>query len=689
MLSWLAIDMASLISTLYLRALVLFIWLLVSCLGQNLLSCETTSPDASGYRCSVNGSEEDRCGTFAVLRTNAYYSSLSNLSFHLGLNRFAIAEANAFSAQTEFLPRDQPLLLPIDCICSNGVFHADLTKTTIKGESFYGIAESLEGLTTCKAIREKNPGISPWELDDKLRLLIPLRCSCPSASVVTLKARLVLSYPVSQGDSVSNLAIAFNTTSEAIISANNRSLEAFRPESLIPFTSLLIPLNGKPLLGSLAKPSEPNLHFPETSIPIINPHKKKSRMWKVGVYIALSGAAVGAIIAVAATFLVIQLKRTRKKQNLSKDADVELQQLSLSVRTASENKVSFEGSQDVPDGQMIDSGTPRKAQMEMYTIEELRKATEDFNPSNQIEGSVYHGRLNGKNLAIRRTRTENISKVELRFFTDATHQHPNVIRLLGTCVTEGSNSFLVFEYAKNGSLKDWLHGGLAMKNQFIASCYCFLTWKQRLKISLDVAVILQYMHQIMNPSCVHRNVKSRNIFLDEDFNAKIGNFGMARCVEDDTKYPDLSTNPATWSIGYLAPEYLHQGVISPGIDIFAYGIVLLEILSGQTPISRPDKKGGGNVWLSEKIKAILQSESADELREWMDSALGENYSFDAAVTLANLARACTEEDPSLRPSAGEIVEKLSKLVEESSVGEHMLICESSCKPLVKASTTSL
>ncbi|TYH19757.1 hypothetical protein ES288_A05G377700v1 [Gossypium darwinii] len=627
--------MASVMSKIYLIALVLLIWLLVSPLGQNLLSCNVTSPDALGYRCGINGSE-DQCGTFVVLRATSYYSSLSNLSFYLGFNRVAIAEANGFSAQTEFLPRDQPLLLPIDCKCNNGLFHADLTKTTIKGESFY----------------DKNPGVSPWGLGDKVRLVVPLRCACPSPSEVALKARLLLSYPVSPGDTISNLAAAFNTTSETIISANNRSLETFEPESLATFTSLLIPLNGEPLP-----------HFPETSIPIINPQKKKPRIWKVGVYIAVSGVVIGTIIAVAATFLVIRLKRKKKKQNLSKDDDLELQQLSLSVRTASEKKVSFAGSQDAGDGRLIDSVTPRKALLELYTIEELRKATEDFNPSTQIEGSVYHGHLNGKSMAIRRTKTENISKVKTRFFTDATHHHPNIIRLLGTCVTEGSHSFWFFEYAKNGSLKDWLHGGLAMKNQFIASCYCFLTWKQRLKI-------------IMNPSYVHRNIKSRSIFLDEDLNAKIGNFGMARCVEDDTKYPDLSTNPSSWSLGYLAPEYLHQGVISPGIDIFAYGIVLLEILSGQTPISRPDKKGGGNVWLSEKIKAILQSESADEfveLRAWMDSALGENYSFDMAVTLANLARACTEEDPCLRPSAGEIVDRLSRSVEEPTEGEHTLI----------------
>ncbi|KAL4388842.1 hypothetical protein GQ457_09G008890 [Hibiscus cannabinus] len=408
-------------------------------------------------------------------------------------------------------------------------------------------------------------------------------------------------------------------------------------------------------------------------------------MWDVGVYIALIAAVLGVIVAVAAAATVFVIRSKRKKnQNLSDYADMELQQLSCSVRTAaSDKKVSFEGSQEALDVHLTSRKT---AMVESYAIEELMKATQDFNPSNQIEGNVYHGRLNGKNIAIRCIKTEHISNIEIKLLNDATHQHPNIIRLLGTCVTQGSNSFLVFEYAKNGSLKDWLHGGLAIKNQFIASCYCFLTWKQRLRISLDVAVALQYMHQNMNPSSVHRNIKSKHIFLDEDFNAKISNFGVENCVEDETKHPDVSTNPATWNLGYLAPEYLHQGVVSPAIDIFAYGVVLLEILSGKTPIARPDKKGGNNVWLSEKIKDILVSENGDELRQWMDSALGENYSIDTVLTLANLARACTEDDPSSRPTAGEIVEKLSRLVDESTEDEHMLICESSCKPLVNSST---
>nr|POE76784.1 protein lyk2 [Quercus suber] len=595
---------------------------------ENLLSCDITSPDASGYHCNIGNASQ-----------------------------------------------------------------AEVTKTTTKGESFYGIAESLGGLTTCKAIQEKNPGVSPWSLGDKVQLAIPLRCACPSSSEASPKTRLLLSYPVIEGDTISNLAIKFNTTPEAIIFANNKSLHTFRPQSLIPLTSLLIPINGEPesVLGPLAKPREPNLHFPATSIPVISPHKKKSKMWKIVLYIALSGVVVCVSIGIAVAFVVIQQKKKKKQSSCKGVVDVELQQLGLSVRTTSDKKVSFEGSQDPLDGRTVEA-TSRKMLIETYTVEELRKATEDFNSSNQIEGSVYHGRLNGKNLAIKQTQPDIISKIELGLFHDAIHNHPNILRLLGTCWSEGpdSDSFLVFEYAKNGSLKDWLHGGLAMKNQFIASCYCFLTWSQRLRICLDIAMALHYMHHVMNPSYVHRNVKSRNIFLDEDFNAKIGNFGMASYIEEDIGDPQFySTNPASWSLGYLAPEYVHQGVISPSIDIFAYGVVLLEVLSGQTPISRPNDKGEGSIWLSEKIKSILQSEDADELSEWMDNALGENYSFEAAVTLANLARACVEEDPSLRPSAGEAVEKLSRLVEELPEGENMLMCESSSKPLVKASANHM
>ncbi|KAM7473230.1 hypothetical protein LguiB_020473 [Lonicera macranthoides] len=252
--------------------------------------------------------------------------------------------------------------------------------------------------------------------------------------------------------------------------------------------------------------------------------------------------------------------------------------------------------------------------MEAFPLKELRKATEEFSSSNLIEDSVFHSRLNGKNIAIKCMKTETVSKVEFGLFHDLVHHHPNIIRLLGVSVAEegGLGSYLVFEYAKNGYLKDWLHGGIAMKSQFIASCYCFLTWNQRLRICLDT----------------------------KNSMPKLGILAWLNALKMILTKAKAKTR--TWIRTNLV-----QAIVS----------IEPKVLSGQLPISRDSEKGKGSVWLSEKIKFDIQTDNAEELREWTDNALGENYSFDAAITIANIARACVKADPSLRPNAGEIVEK--------------------------------
>ncbi|KAF5206546.1 Lysm receptor kinase [Thalictrum thalictroides] len=664
-------------AALTIRLILFFVFVPVFNQGQNLLSCDTNSPDALGYRC--NGLQ-DQCGTFAMFHINSNFSSLSNLTLYMGLDKKLVSEASGFSTNTEFLPINQPLLIPIDCRCNKGgFFEALLTKTTIKGESFYGIAELLEGLTTCKAIQGKNPSLSPWGLQEMVRLLIPLRCACPSQTELKQGQKFLVSYPINEGDTVSDLASEFHTSIDAMLFSNNKSV-SFTPERLESLSTILIPFNSKPVLTSFSDPREPKTGMPSTSSS--EHHSRRSKLRKVGLYIALSSIIVGVCTVVFVVIWVYRLKN--KKPVFYKSDDVELQH--LRVRTRSEIKTMSEDSLDRFDTQAMDTTTPHKLVVETYTVEDLKKATEDFNSSNLIEGSVYHGRLNGKNLAIKRIHTETISKIEFELFQEAYHSHPSFSRLLGTCLIDGPDSYLVFEYAKNGSLKDWIHGGLAMKSQFIASCYCFLSWNQRLKICLDVARSLEYMHHIMNPGYVHRNIKSRNIFLDDDFNANVGNFGMARCNED--KVRDAKTLPVhslSWNRGYLAPEYLQNGTISSGIDIFSYGVVLLEVLSGQPPIIRDDKKGEGIVLLSDKFKS-MRFDDFEVLRDWMDTALGDAYSFDMAVTLAYLARSCVEEEPSCRPSSREIVEKLSKMVKELS-GEQSISRTSSSKPQTKVPVT--
>ncbi|KAL5975441.1 hypothetical protein ACLOJK_019763 [Asimina triloba] len=647
--------------------------------GTTPTSCnDTYSMDDRGYhRCDPNAPklQKQNCKTFALLHANSYYMSLSNLSLYLGLNRTAIAEANRIPASTDLLRWNQPLLIPIDCCCSGNYFQAAVMKTAVEGDSFSGIAASFEGLTTCRAIQEMNPNLPLGHLSRQVQVLVPLICACPAAFQLNQGLKFFLSYPMFEGDTFSVLASVFNTSVEAIASVNNKSAGLVNT-SLPVLTPLLIPITGTPDLQSLSQAHQPNSPYFGNGIPLMNVtkknHSRRRKTRKIGLYVALSGAALGMIVAAAS---VVSIIRMRKKPSLRKMADAELQR--LNERNGHGLKEEKEEPQDPLIEQNLQS-TPRKGGLEIYTLEELRRATEDFSSSNLIEGSVFHGRLNGKNLAIRHTTSKAISKIEFELF-DGTHHHPNIVRLLGTCVANESDSYLVFEYAKNGSLKDWLHGGLAMKSQFIASCYCFLTWNQRLKICLQVAMGLHYMHHTMNPGYVHQDIKSRNVLLDEEFNAKIGSFGMRRCcndeLDDDSKR--LLTGPAAWSRGYLAPEHLEHGTISPSIDIFAFGVVLLEALSGKTPVSRGDNKEG-SILLSQQIKIILRSENAAQLRDWMDSAIGEAYSLEAAVKVAKLASSCVEDNPSSRPTAEEVVETLARLVEELP-GEQISICESSTK----------
>lgn len=624
-----------------LTVFVSFHFVISSVLSQN---CEKFP--SSYYRC-IENNPNAKCSTYAILRANSHFSSLSNLSSFLSIPRSDLLEANAFSNAVDFLPRDQPVSIPIDCGCSSdGFFAAEVKKVSIQGESFFDIADSLEGLASCEAIGAKNPSASPWSLLEGTDVRVPLKCACPSAGD---SSKFLVSYPVKEGDSLPELSLKFNVSQEALVSANGKY--STPGSGLVPGSTLVIPLDGRPVLGFLERPEE--------SIRVKRPSKKrkKHRKMMVGVYVGIGIVGFFACLGVGAAIFSIKSKKRGAEDSIKNGggADLEIQQLSLSIRTTSDKKVSFEGSQYNFE-EASNYATPHKTRTESFAFEDLQKATEDFASTNLIGGSVFHGRLKGKDVAVKRVPPEAVSKIEFEILHEKAHRHPNVLRFLGTCSREGpdSDSFVVFEYAKNGSLKDWIHGGLAIKSHFIASCSCFLNWNQRVKICLDVATALQHMHHIMSPSYVHRSVRSRNIFLDEDFSARLGNLGLAKLSDDR-------------EIGYSAPEFLDQGEISTAADVFAYGVVLLEVLSGKPPVTRDEGNGDGGktlVKLSDEIKRVLKSENAEELKGWIDSALGENYCFDGAVTLANLARSCVEDDVALRPNAGEIVEKLLRLVEE-------------------------
>lgn len=217
------------------------------------------------------------------------------------------------------------------------------------------------------------------------------------------------------------------------------------------------------------------------------------------------------------------------------------------------------------------------------------------------------------------------------------------MRLEGFCIDqEEANCYLVYEYIENGSLCSWLHEKKTEK----------LSWKTRLRVAIDVANGLQYIHEHTRPRVVHKDIKSSNILLDSNMRAKIANFGLAKSGCNAITMHIVGTQ------GYIAPEYLADGVVSTKMDVFAFGVVLLELVSGREAIDEQ-----GNVLWSSANGVLDEKEERRirKMREWMDECLlRESCTMESVSSVMSVAIACLNKDPARRPSMVEIVYALSK-----------------------------
>ncbi|XP_073274706.1 serine/threonine receptor-like kinase NFP [Primulina huaijiensis] len=266
----------------------------------------------------------------------------------------------------------------------------------------------------------------------------------------------------------------------------------------------------------------------------------------------------------------------------------------------------------------------------MYDVQDIMKATVNLSERYRIRGSVYKGMIDDQVFAIKKTRD---ASEELQILQRV--NHANLVRLMGVSSDNGGNVFMLCEYAENGSLDEWLFPKESSSLRSSVEC---LTWNQRLFIALDVAYGIQYMHEHAQPSTVHKDIRASNILLDSNFKAKISNFSTART--------------ATSSIMLK-------------IDIFSFGVVVLEILSGRKVMEKKDNREAVMLW--KEIKGILEIEEQrkEKLSEWMDPNLKGSYPIDDALNLATLARACTSENSSDRPKMAEIVFSLCVLTQSS------------------------
>ncbi|KAK4421831.1 putative LRR receptor-like serine/threonine-protein kinase [Sesamum alatum] len=292
-----------------------------------------------------------------------------------------------------------------------------------------------------------------------------------------------------------------------------------------------------------------------------------------------------------------------------------------------------------------------------FSYAELKTATHDFNVANKLGeggfGPVYKGTLeDGRVVAIkqlsvasRQGKTEFLAEIA----TISAVQHRNLVKLYGCCI-EGDKRLLVYEYLKNKSLDQLLFGAEGKS--------LYLDCATRHDICLGIARGLAYLHEESRVRIVHRDVKASNILLDSDLTPKISDFGLAKLYDDSKTH--ISTRIAG-TVGYVAPEYAMLGRLTEKADVFSFGVVALEIISG-----RPNSGLGLENDMIYLLEWVWNLHEDNKDMELVDPTLHQ-YDVKTVQRIIDVALLCTQASPNLRPPMSRVVAMLSGDIEVPSV----------------------
>ncbi|KAG9451497.1 hypothetical protein H6P81_011462 [Aristolochia fimbriata] len=347
-----------------------------------------------------------------------------------------------------------------------------------------------------------------------------------------------------------------------------------------------------------------------------------SKKSKIGVVIGTIAGVVGFLICVGVLFLLLKGRHRGYRPEVFVD-----------VAGEDDRRIAF-------------------GQLKRFSWRELQLATDNFSEKNVLGqggfGKVYKGVLaDNTKIAVKRLTDYESPGGEAAFLREvemiSVAVHRNLLRLIGFCTTP-SERLLVYPFMQNLSV--------AYRLREIKPGDPVLDWPTRERVALGTARGLEYLHEHCNPKIIHRDVKAANVLLDEDFEAVVGDFGLAKLV--DVRKTNVTTQ-VRGTMGHIAPEYLSTGKSSERTDVFGYGIMLLELVTGQRAIDFSRLEEEDDVLLLDHVKKLEREKRLDAI---VDRNLDRNYDGVEVEMMIQVALLCTQPSPEDRPTMSEVVRML-------------------------------
>ncbi|XP_016647040.1 PREDICTED: lysM domain receptor-like kinase 3 [Prunus mume] len=515
----------------------------------------------------------------------------------------------------------QDYLVSVPCSCKNisgtvGYFY-DTTYKVKPSDTFYDVSNQIYSGQPL-SVKEELPKFVP-----EANFPIHLPCGC-----VESDSQIVVTYTVQEHDTLSDIGTLLSAKLENIENMNKNMTE--KPSFIVVGWVLFVPMEKNGLKTS----------------------KTGEHKWMILIGITLAVT----LLSMSTLILLLYRRRTPEKIVEVPNKSVSRSSKSLAVHRSFSLHNQLLHKENMEDGPVFESDG-----LLIFGVEQIEEATGYFDETKKIGeggyGSVYFGVIGEKEVAVKKMRSNSTKEFFAELKVLCKIHHINVVELLGYASGD-DHLYLVYEYIQNGSLSEHLHDPLLKGHQP-------LSWTARTQIALDAAKGIEYIHDHTKARYVHRDIKTSNILLDEGLRAKVADFGLAKLV-GRTNEEDIIATRLVGTPGYLPPESVKELQVTHKTDVFAFGVVLAELITGQRALFRDNREPEKMKSLIIVIKKIFQDEDPESaLEAATDGNLRSNYPMEDIFKMAEIAEWCLSEEAVERPEMREIVVMLSQIMVSS------------------------